>query len=364
MAGTWRQFFYFFLLFYVCAAGLQLYGLFYPEECKVADTQSISARGCYTPLFDSAARLDLYVYTSTKPDDGFREWSLIYNTTNLNTSVDHVEVINVSLPHGVRQNGSLHAHAILVKSGASPDPSKHPELPDTATQYRHRTTRHDWLSTSAPLTRWMPPIGRNRSMLVGSISKKEQPSAAGDEPSDTQQESDSIDAGSQHTPADTLHVIGGLSLLSGLASLFPIDPAMAAARYGGLIAVAVSAEQYRRELSALALQREQEAALRDKRRMEKEAASLLQQALFKPEELPVTHWKPRMRLRYSVDDALYPKRNGPPLLYSEIDPPYRRMTYRMYGLEQCVPKLQRPPVLLLCSNAQCRRGPPWPQLCA
>jgi hypothetical protein len=336
MAGTWRQFFYFFLLFYICAAGLQLYGLFYPEECKAADTQSISARGCYTPLFDSATRLDLYVYTSAKPDDKFRDWSLIYNATKLNTSVDHIEVINVTLPPGVRQNGSLHAHAILVKSGASPDPSKHPTLPDTATQYRHRTRRHDWLSTSAPLTRWMPPIARNRSMLVGSISKKD---AEVDESSGTQQESDSIDAGSQHAPADTLHVIGGISLLSGLASLFPIDPAMAAARYGGLIAVAVSAEQYRRELNALALQREQEAALRDERRTEKEQASLLQHALFKPEELPVTHWKPRMRLRYSVDDALYPVRNGPPLLYSEMDPPYRRVTYRMYGLEKCVQKV-------------------------
>jgi hypothetical protein len=38
--------------------------------------------------------------------------------------------------------------------------------------------------------------------------------------------------------------------------------------------------------------------------------SLLEKALFKPERDPVTHWKPRMRLRYSIDDHHYPVRSA------------------------------------------------------
>ena len=75
-------------------------------------------------------------------------------------------------------------------------------------------------------------------------------------------------------------------------------------------------------------------AAQEQQMKQENAALLLEQALFKPEELPVTHWKPRLRLRYSVDDAWYPVRKGPPLLYTEMDAPFRQISYRMYGLGQ------------------------------
>jgi hypothetical protein len=41
----------------------------------------------------------------------------------------------------------------------------------------------------------------------------------------------------------------------------------------------------------------------------------------------------RLRLRYSLDDAWYPVRNGPPLLYTEMTRG-RPISYRMYGLDK------------------------------
>jgi hypothetical protein len=133
-------------------------------------------------------------------------------------------------------------------------------------------------------------------MLMGSKEdsgkKKDEEKEEGDE----EEEEGAVASGSpsEHMPADTLQIIGGLSLLSLLASLLPIDPATAAARYGGVVTIAVAAEQYRRDLNALALQREEEAALRQEQlRAEEQAAALIKDALFQPEKLPVTHWKPR-----------------------------------------------------------------------
>ena len=133
-------------------------------------------------------------------------------------------------------------------------------------------------------------------MLMGSKEdsgkKKDEEKEEGDEG----EEEGAVASGSpsEHMPADTLQIIGGLSLLSLLASLLPIDPATAAARYGGVVTIAVAAEQYRRDLNALALQREEEAALRQEQlRAEEQAAALIKDALFQPEKLPVTHWKPR-----------------------------------------------------------------------
>ena len=40
-----------------------------------------------------------------------------------------------------------------------------------------------------------------------------------------EKEAEAADLAAQHMPADTLQIIGGLSLLSTLASLLPIDPA-------------------------------------------------------------------------------------------------------------------------------------------
>ena len=103
-----------------------------------------------------------------------------------------------------------------------------------------------------------------------------------------EKEAEAADLAAQHMPADTLQIIGGLSLLSTLASLLPIDPATACARYGGLLAISTAAEQYRRDLNKLADHRERDAIAAKQLKILEE--SLLEKALFKPEKVRSKSW--------------------------------------------------------------------------
>jgi len=79
-----------------------------------------------------------------------------------NSSADVDLIVNVSLPDTVRKNGSLYAHVYLVRSGKSPNPSKH----DQAGRAPYHSYP-DLVVTSVPLTKYMKKIARNRTSLLG-----------------------------------------------------------------------------------------------------------------------------------------------------------------------------------------------------
>ena len=302
MEASWRTFALWFFVFYLAMAGMQLYSLFTPPQCSAAEAFARSGQAsgrCFTPLFGSEEALDLYVYTSLAPGAAFDDYTLVYNASGLRSATENSTVVNVTLPPAVRQNGSLHAHAVLVRAGRSPDPRKHEAR--EAQHSRSRAQPHEHrLVASAPLTRWIPPIARNRSLLVGGAQEEE---------------GEAADA-----PVDALSVIGGMSLLSALAALLPIEPATAAARYAGLVAIAAAAEAYRQDVA----------------RVNEGAEAARASFVREPPPPPTTHWKPRLRLRYSVDDATYPKPH-PPVLYTQLSPPHRPVTYPMFGEQRAAP---------------------------
>jgi hypothetical protein len=262
-----------------------------------------------------------YVYTSPGSSSGgsgsgsstfqsVRRLTPLWNRTDLDGQKGFAVAVNVTLPPSVRQNGSLQAHVIVVRAGLSPDRDTHQPIARRRTISGDRLQRHhgwsDWMHCSAPLTQWLPPIARNRTMLVGGAQS----------PGGTPEAHPVVEV-----EADPLKLCGGLWLLSGLASLLRVDPFIAAARWGALAAALGST--YNAAAATAAQQRQQQ--------QEEEVAAAHRGVLGSaPPPPPQTHWVPKLVLRWSVDDGAYPARLGAPVLYHTI-PEGRPVRYALHG---------------------------------
>jgi hypothetical protein len=264
------------------------------------------------------SQVDVYIYTSV--DNKFK-WSksiadngltLLWNGTGLDTSEFANVTLAVPLAPTVRQNGSLFAHIITVRSGLSPEPTAHTRLKDTREKWRKERSRavkyEDLLYTMAPLTRHLVPIRKERTNLVSGVVSESADSNSTSPAAALQKGAMRLSLPLGHSvvvhPASSMK---WTALFFAAAGVGRPSVKAAVARYAlaTLLAPYLYSLHSRQTAEAAAIKRE-------------EAQALQKLLAAEPQSPPVTHWKPRLTVRLTQDEYQYPADDLPPKLFNTI----------------------------------------------
>ena len=260
----------------------ELYTLLRPEPCRHHPR-------CLHPLFQSGQLIDIHVYASTQPQFPLgplhkSKKIAIWNATGISPAKSGAisAKVQVAIPKGVRSEGSLYAHFAVVRHGGDPDPSMH--LSSDARGGYGVHPYQDLVLASSPLTRLMKPMARNQSMLVGRAG------GSADAGPGTALKSTSF---FRIETKDIGQIVCGLILAFTLMGLLRPSGPLACVRAASVLGAV--------GLIAMAVMNAREASMVER------ASKLAAMAVAGDSSIvPVTHWKPRLRLRFVVDDNLYP----------------------------------------------------------
>jgi hypothetical protein len=250
--------------------------------------------------------IDLYVFTSpnrkvANPKASLKDngMTLLFNKTGISNREFFNETLQVPLPAGIRTNGTLYSHVIIVKAGLSPEPSKHEVAQDQRQEaWRRRdlpaVKYRDLLYASAPMTRHMVPMRRNRTNLLKDMVSKntELPPGSFRVP---------LPMGQELT-VDPLGLTSWSALVFGLTGFWAPSLPLAALRMVLMAAMPYCYTLYQKNNA-----------------YEEAVTQKALQTIIKGEapQPAVTHWKPRLTVRFAYDDNKYPASDFSPKLYDK-----------------------------------------------
>jgi len=273
-------------LLWMAVSFWELYSLLTPQAC-------VHASRCMHPLLNPTEALDIYAYASLSqvfpsgPPHKTHKVP-IWNVSGVVPAKGQLLSLRVAVPvpKAVRNNGTLYAHFVIVRHGMDPDPGHHPRV---SADFRSSTKTGVWpyedlVMATSPLTRHMKPISRNSSMLLAG---------------------EGVGAGAEETGwlawlegKNAGQVVCGMALCFALLGVQPPSKVIATVRGGVAVVAAI--------VCVLALYHAREVSLL------KKASRLAADALAgDASTAAVTHWKPRMRLRFVTDSNLYPDHQIP-----------------------------------------------------
>ena len=160
-----------------------------PCELSVSSTKENIDKFCVTPLFEPDESVDIYLYTSERPKIDlhmpaqFATLDLVWNQSDVPLSETLNATVFVKQATDVdpssEQSSKLYLHALVVRSGHSPDPSQHERVRDKRPMHgyhRQKWPRAEYqhlLHASAPLTRHMVPIRQPRHALLEGLTNRQ-----------------------------------------------------------------------------------------------------------------------------------------------------------------------------------------------
>ena len=316
-----------------------------PPLCGGEDAEAAFVRtygvSCLRPLFPSSEPVDVYLYGSVF-EMSKSKWATKNGYAELQraplwnkTGVDILEAFDVDVPlplleydhlrEEARFNGSLWIHAIVVRAGTTPDPTKtaratNPRPGVAKDRHARHYSRVDMLHASARLTRHLPPVRVKYTNLFKAATEN---SNSNDESAASssldQDEEDAFRTVSVRMPliGTTFNIdVSGALAWTGLAfvlpSFSPPSLALALPRHAAFTIAGPWLVGQKRKLDALKKEHEENMHRKELNAKEK---------FLKQKGGSVTHLRPSVSIRFVHDDGVFASDGVSPPLYQKYFTP-------------------------------------------